>query len=43
MKNFIRRLRGIKTPGAGIDEAQDFGSHLESLVDDVLTPALADY
>lgn len=43
MKNFIRRLRGIKTPGAGIDEAQDFGSHLESLVDDVLTPAMADY
>lgn len=43
MKNFIRRLRGIKTPGAGIDEAQDFGSHLESLVDDVLTPAISDY
>lgn len=43
MKNFIRRLRGIKTPGVGIDEAQEFGSHLETLIDDVLTPALADY
>lgn len=43
MKNFIRRLKGIKTPGAGIDEAQDFGSHLQSLVDDVLTPTLTDY
>ncbi len=43
MKNFIRRLKGTKTPGAAIDEAQDFGSHLESLVDDVLTPTLTDY
>lgn len=43
MKNFIRRLKGIKTPGAAIDEAQDFGPHLQSLVDDVLTPALTDY
>ncbi len=43
MKNFIRRLKGIKTPGAAIDEAQDFGPHLESLVDDVLSPALTDY
>lgn len=43
MKNFIRRLKGVKTPGAAIDEAQDFGAHLESLVDDVLTPALTDY
>lgn len=42
-KNFIRRLKGIKTPGAAIDEAQDFGSHIESLVDDVLTPTLTDY
>lgn len=42
-KNFIRRLKGIKTPAAAIDEAQDFGSHLSSLVDDVLTPAMADY
>lgn len=43
MKNFIRRLKGIKTPGAGIDEAQDFGVHLVHLVDDVLTPAIIDY
>jgi hypothetical protein len=43
MKNFIRRLKGIKTPAAGIDESQDFGSHLITLVDDVLTPAIIDY
>ncbi len=43
MKNFIRRLKGIKTPGAAIDEAQDFGTHLITLVDDVLTPAIIDY
>lgn len=43
MKNFIKRLRGIKSPGVAIDEAQDFGSHLTSLVDDVITPMLADY
>ncbi len=43
MKNFIRRLKGIKTPGAGIDESQDFGVHLITLVDDVLTPAIIDY
>lgn len=43
MKNFIRRLKGIKTPGAGIDEAQDMGPHLITLVDDVLTPATIDY
>ena len=43
MQNFIRRLKGIKTPGVAIDEAQDFGSHLRALVDDVLTPCLTDY
>jgi len=43
MKNFIRRLRGIKTPGAGVDEGQEFGDHLETLVDDILTPATADF
>ena len=43
MKNFIRRLKGVKTPGAAIDECQDHGSHLQSLVDDVITPALTDY
>lgn len=43
MKNFIKRLRGQKSPGVGIDEAQDFGTHLRSLIDDVLTPMLVDY
>ena len=43
LKNFIKRLRGRKYPGVGIDEAQDFGTHLQSLVDDVLTPSIADY
>ncbi len=43
MKNFIKRLKGRKYPGVGIDEAQDFGIHLQSLVDDVLTPAISDY
>lgn len=42
-KNFIRKLKGRKYAGVGIDEAQDFGSHIESLVDDVLTPATLDY
>jgi hypothetical protein len=43
MKNFIKRLKGRKYPGIGIDEAQDFGVHLQSLIDDVLTPAISDY
>lgn len=43
MKNFIKRLKGIKTPGVGVDEAQDFGGHLAGLIDDVLTPAIGDY
>jgi hypothetical protein len=43
MKNFIRRVRGIKTPFAAIDEAQEFGPHLEELIDDILTPATSDY
>lgn len=43
MKNFIKRLKGRKYPGAAIDEAQDFGSHLQSLIDDVLTPSISDY
>jgi len=43
MKNFIKRLKGRKYPAVGIDEAQDFGSHLQSLIDDVLTPSIADY
>lgn len=43
MKNFIKRLKGRKYPGVAIDEAQDFGTHLKSLIDDVLTPAMVDY
>lgn len=43
MKNFIKRLKGRKYPGVAIDEAQDFGTHLQSLVDDVLTPSISDY
>jgi hypothetical protein len=42
-KNFVKRLRGRKYPGVGIDEAQDMGPHLQSLIDDVLMPAIADY
>lgn len=43
MKNFIKRLKGRKYPGIAIDEAQDFGEHLKTLIDDVLTPSIADY
>ena len=43
MPNFIRRLKGQKSPGIGVDESQDFGVHLESLINDVLTPMLVDY
>lgn len=40
---FIKRIKGQKFPGVAVDEAQDFGGHLQSLVDDVLTPCIADY
>ncbi len=43
MKNFIKRLKGRKYPGVGVDEAQDFGDHLKTLLEDVLEPATADY
>lgn len=43
MKNFIRRLRGNKSPGTAVDEAQEFGTHLEYLVDDILTPMMVDF
>ena len=43
MKNFTRRLRGVKSPANAIDEAQEFGDHLANLVDDVITPSMADY
>jgi terminase large subunit-like protein len=42
MKNFIERLRGGKYSEAHIDEAQSFRSHLKTLIDDVLGPALGD-
>jgi hypothetical protein len=43
MKNFIKRLKGRKYPGVAIDETQDFGPHLESLIYDTLAPSIADY
>jgi len=43
LKNFIKRIKGRKFPGVAIDEAQDFGVHLQSLIDDVLTPSISDY
>jgi hypothetical protein len=44
MKNFVRRLRGKKSPGIGIDEAQEFApKHLAYLIDDVMTPMMIDY
>jgi hypothetical protein len=42
-KHFVKRLRGRKYPGVAIDEAQDFGPHLETLINDVVTPSIADY
>lgn len=42
-KNYINKLKGGKYPLVAIDEAQAFGGHLEDLVDEVLTPATADY
>jgi hypothetical protein len=42
-RNFIERLRGTPYPIAVIDEAGFFRSHLETLIDDVLTPSIADY
>jgi len=43
MKNFIRRLRGSKSPATAIDEAQEFGDHIAPLVNDIITPSMADY
>lgn len=43
LKNFVKRLKGRKHPGIGVDESQDFGVHLQSLIDDVLTPCISDY
>jgi hypothetical protein len=41
-KNFIARIKGIKTPLAAIDECQDFRSHLEELVE-ILTARTSEY
>lgn len=41
--DFVKRLKGRKYPAVAIDEAQDFGAHLNSLINDVLTPSIADY
>lgn len=43
LSGFIKRLRGRKYPGVAIDECQDFGIHLQSLIEDILTPSIADY
>jgi hypothetical protein len=43
LKDYIKRLKGRKFPGIAIDEAQDMGAHLQSLIDDVLTPSVFDY
>lgn len=44
LKDYRRKLKGRKFPGAAIDEAQDFSSEqLESLINDVITPSISDY
>ncbi len=43
LKDYTKRLKGRKFPGVAIDEAQDMGPHLQSLIDDVLTPSIFDY
>lgn len=44
LKDYRRKLKGRKFPGAAIDEAQDFSSEqLRSLINDVITPSIADY
>lgn len=42
-KNFIDRLRGIKYPLGAIDEAQGFRSHIEELVDEVMSASISDF
>ncbi len=43
-KEYRKKLKGKKFPGVAIDEAQDFTSdQLIALVDDSLTPSIADY
>ena len=39
----IEKMRGFRYAMAVIDEAQSFGSHIEPLIDDVISPALFDF
>lgn len=43
MPNFIPRLKGIKTPIAAVDEAQDFRSHIEDLIETILIARTSEY
>lgn len=43
MENLADRLRGDAYCRVVIDEAQSFGAHLQSLIEDVLEPATLDY
>jgi hypothetical protein len=43
MENLSDRLRGDAYCRVVIDEAQSFGAHLQSLIEDVLEPATLDY
>jgi len=43
MTNYAKRIKGRKFPAIAVDEAQDFGRHIESIIDDVLTPCISDY
>lgn len=43
MQNFIERLRGGAYSIGVLDEVQSHRSHVQNLVDDILTPATADF
>lgn len=43
MPNFIPRLKGIKTPIAAVDEAQDFRAHIEDLIETILIARTSEY
>lgn len=43
MQNFIGRIRGIKTPLASVDEGQEFRSHIELLIENILIARTAEY
>lgn len=42
-KDFMDKLRGPKYPIVGIDEAASFRSHLKSMIEEILLPAVSDY